>query len=333
MAELKRWHLDLPGTRVDEFPWRVHIHQLTGNSPGPATAILAGMIGDKPLGVLAMHALIATLRDRPMAGTVIVVPVSNPFGMQAGTRHNPDLVELNRRFPGSTTGAISDQLAHALFTMLKEHVDCVIDVHSGTPIRATEFSYDYGNLDLTASFGYIPVMVGRHTPNTLCSVAKAAGMQAALIEFGGAELNNTDMAVAGCLNMLRFRGHLDDAPTGPDKVDILDQVKIFFASRDGALCSPYGAAHVGKPVKPGVIGWVTNVVTGERLEEYFVEDVGEESGTGPGFDRWGPAVMRPFIPKAPPILMVCQAVPAMVRPGTLTYMAGWVGDTIATPRR
>ena len=43
--------------------------------------------------------------------------------------------------------------------------------------------------------------------------------------------------------------------------------------------------------------------------------------------------MKPFVPKAPPILMVCQAVPAMVRPGILTYMAGWVGDTISTPRR
>ena len=133
MAELKRWHIDLPGTRVDEFPWRIQIHQLTGDMPGPATAILAGMIGDKPLGVLAMHELIATLRERTMSGTVIVVPVSNPFGMQAGTRHNPDLVELNRRFPGSTTGAISDQLAHALFAMLKEHVDCVIDVHLRHP--------------------------------------------------------------------------------------------------------------------------------------------------------------------------------------------------------
>ena len=268
-----------------------------------------------------------------MSGTVIVIPVCNPFGFQGGMRHNPDLVELNRRFPGSPAGAVSDQLAHALFTMLKEHVDCVIDVHSGTAIRATEFSYDYGNLELTASFGYIPVMVGRHTPNTLCAAARAAGMQASLIEFGGAERNTTGIAVAGCLNMLRYRGHLDDPPTGPDTVDVLDQVKIFFASKDGALCSPYGADHVGKPVTPGVIGWVTNVVTGERLEEYVVEDVGQEAGTGPGFDRWGPAVMKPFIPKAPPILMVSQAVPAMVRPGLLTYMAGWVGDTISTPRR
>jgi hypothetical protein len=31
--------------------------------------------------------------------------------------------------------------------------------------------------------------------------------------------------------------------------------------------------------------------------------------------------------------MVGQAVPAMVRPGLLTYMVGWVGDTMNTPRR
>ena len=43
-AEPKRWHIDLPGTRVDEFPWRIHAQEF--GSGGPATAIVAGMIGD-----------------------------------------------------------------------------------------------------------------------------------------------------------------------------------------------------------------------------------------------------------------------------------------------
>ena len=331
MTEPRRWHIDLPGLREDEFPWRVHVQEF--GSGGPATAILAGMIGDKPLGVLAMHELAARLRTRAVKGTVLILPAVNPFGFQGATRHNPDLVELNRRFPGSPQGAVSDQLAHALFTALKDRVDCIIDVHSGTPVRTTEFAYDYDNLELTASFGYIPVMVGRHVPGQLCTEAKRLGMQAVLIEFGGADRSDMSIAVEGCLNMLRFRGHLDDAPTGPDRVDILDQVKGFIASKYGALCSEFGAERVGKPVGPGVIGWVANVVTGERLEEFIIDPIGVETGTGPGFDRWGPAVQRPFVPKAPPILMVGQAVPAMVRPGILTYMAGWVGDTIPTPRR
>ena len=100
MPEPTRWHIDLPGTRVDEFPWRIHAHELDGGG-GPATCILAGMIGDKPLGVLTLHKLIATLRPLPLKGKVIVIPCVNPFGFQGSTRHNPDLVELNRRFPGS----------------------------------------------------------------------------------------------------------------------------------------------------------------------------------------------------------------------------------------
>jgi predicted deacylase len=255
MTEPRRWHIDLPGTRIDEFPWRVQVQEF--GSGAPATAILAGMIGDKPLGVLAMHALAERLRHLPLKGTVLVIPVVNPFGFQGGARHNPDLVELNRRFPGTPHGAVSDQLAHAVFGALRQRVDCVIDVHSGTSVRATEFCYDYGNLELTASFGYLPVMVGRHTPGQLCTVAREAGMQAALIEFGGADRNSTDVAVEGCLNMLRFRGQLNDASTGPDRVKILDQVKLFFASKDGALCSPFGAEQVGKPTnwarRPGPV--------------------------------------------------------------------------------
>ena len=102
MTEPRRWHIDLPGTREDEFPWRVHVQEF--GSGGPATAILAGMIGDKPLGVLAMHELAARLSRRAVKGTVLILPVVNPFGFQGATRHNPDLVELNRRFPGSAAG-------------------------------------------------------------------------------------------------------------------------------------------------------------------------------------------------------------------------------------
>jgi hypothetical protein len=331
MPEAKRWHIDLGGMRMDGPPWRISVQEF-GGGPGPATLIVAGMIGDKPLGVLALHDLATHLADETIKGTVLVVPMLNPFGFSGGTRHNPDLVELNRRFPGSPRGLLSDQLAHTVITQLLPRVDAVIDVHSGTNVRTTEYIYDYDNEEFSASFAYLPIMVGRHTPGQLCTTARAAGKLAALIEFGGPGRNSTERAVEGCLNMLRHRGQIGGAPTGPERVAVLDQIKLFNASTAGALCSNYGPEHVGGRAAPGVLGWVASLSTGERLEEFTIEAIGTTAGMGPGFDRWGPSPMRPFTVTEPPVLMLAQTVPSLVQPGALTYIVGWGAREISTRR-
>ena len=331
-VETKTWDVQVPGRRIDNDAWRIRFHALTGTRPGPATAIVAGIIGDKPLAVLAVHELRRRLEKADLAGTVILVPAANVFGLQGGQRHNPDLIELNRRFPGKATGFLTDQIAHTLITNLLEHVDCVVDLHSGTPGRTLHYSYDYGNLELSASFGYLPVVVDRHVPGQLSQAVVAAGGSSFLAEFGGAGANDPAPGVEGCLNTLRYRGHLDDDPTGPNKVAVLDQVKVFLASHEGAVDGRYGSADVGKPVEAGAIGWINNVVSGERVEEFVVEAVGETAGSGPGFDLWGPALMRPFEVSEPPLLMLAPTCPAMVQPGEFTYAVGWPREWLDTPR-
>lgn len=91
--------------RMDGGTWKARFHRLVGSRSGPATAIVAGVIGDKPLAVLAVHELRNRLLQSDLAGTVVLVPAANLFGLTAGTRHNPDLLELNRRFPAGEPGA------------------------------------------------------------------------------------------------------------------------------------------------------------------------------------------------------------------------------------
>ena len=325
---IRHWEERVPGLRIDGEPWRIRIQELSGSRPGPATAIVAGVIGDKPLAVLALHALARELAECDLAGTVLLVPAANPFGLSGGMRHNPDLIELNRRFPGRPSGFMSDQIAHTLITALLDRVDCVVDLHSGTPSRALNYTYDYGNLDLSTSFGYLPVVVDRHVPGQLSQAVVAAGGSSFLAEFGGAEINDPTPGIEGCLNTLRFRGHLDGPRTGPDRVAVLDRVKVFLASHTGALDGRYGPADLGKAVEAGDIGWITNVVTGERVESFVVEGLGELAGSGPGFDLWGPALEQEFEVTDAPLLMLAPSRPAMVMPGEFTYGVGWVRDWI-----
>ena len=328
-----RWHIDIPGTRIDAFPWRIEVLEFAGSEKGPATAVLSGITGDKPLGILAMHDLAGVLKARAIAGTILVIACANPYGFQAGTRHDPDLVELNRRFPGTTYGLLSDQVAHALMSALVARVGTIIDVHSGTAVRTTEYIYEYGNLALAASFGNLPVMTGRAIPGQLCTEVSKAGLQSALIEFGGPDRNTTATAVAGCLNMLRFLGHIDDAPTGPDKVAVIDRVKRIIASHDGILESALGPADVGATLQPGVLAWVTSATTGERLETFHIEAVGSTAGPGYEFDTLAGVKTRPFVVDALPVLLLAQTVPSLVRPGNLLFLAGWVSEMMPTPRR
>jgi hypothetical protein len=327
------YEVEAGSRRVDGGTWKIQFHRLVGSRSGPATAIVAGILGDKPLAVLALHELRKRLLQSDLAGTVILVPASNLYGLTAGTRDNPDGMQLNRRFPGRPAGFLSDQMAHALFSALMDETDCIIDLHSGTPGRGLHYTYDYGNLDLSASFGYLPVVVNRHVPGQLSQAVTAAGGSSFLAEFGGGESNDPTLGVKGCLNTLRYRGHLDSAPTGPDRVAILDQVKVFLANHAGALDGRYGPSEVGVRAESGPVGWITDLVTGERLEEFVVDEIGSQAGMGPGFELWGPGPMKEFTVTEKPFLMLAPARPAMVQPGEYTYGVGWPDKMIPTPRR
>src|SRR5690606_23864870 len=111
------------------------------------------------------------------------------------------------------------------------------------------------------------------------------------------------------------------------------QVQVHFASRAGALVSPFGARHAGRQVTERDLGAVVDLVSGEVLERFVAAQPGETAGVGRGFDRWGPAVMREFTVRDHPVLMVAQNCPAMIQPGILAFMTGWVGRTVPTPRR
>lgn len=214
-----------------------------------------------------------------------------------------------------------------------EEADCIVDLHSGTAARGLHYTYDYGDPDLSASFGYLPVVINRHVPGQLSQAATAAGASSFLAEFGGGESNDPTLGVEGCLNTLRYRGHLDTDATGPDQVPILDQVKVFLAFHAGALDGRYGPSQVGIRAEPGPVGWVTNLVTGERIEEFLVDEIGSQAGTGAGFELWGPGPMKEFTVTEAPYLMLAPARPVIVQPGEFTYAVGWPGRFLPTPRR
>jgi len=295
------------GSRGDGSPWNVNTYVLTGQDPGPRTAVVAGIWGDKPLGVLAAHDLIRSISKLSnLRGTVIVIPAANPAALEIGQRIGPDSLPLNRRFPGNANGFITDQTAFHLTNFLSESCDAVLDLHSGTPTMGLNYTYDFGCEEFSAAFGTLPVIL-RHTyPNQLSSVMSSKGIISCLAEFGGGRNTSQIEGVNGSLNVLRARGHINESLSGPATVARIIDVDLVLSSSTG-LFRHRDDVGVGSPVAKGYIGALINFQTGKAVEEYEVAKDGA-------------------------IVLMLSSSPMMVSPGSFLYMVGYPDGEIRVPQ-
>lgn len=292
----ERW-IDV-GRRIDAKPWSIRVVSHRGASEGSRTVVLGGMLGDKPLGCRAVHELDHRLGTHDdLRGEVVLVPAANPPALEHATRENPDQRVLTRQFPGDQSGFLTDQLATALWDEVIAGADCVIDLHSGTPTMSLGYTYDYGDRALSASFGYLPVILGHTAPGQLGLLAAQHGIGFLLPEFGGGPLNDPSIGVEGCLNVLRHFGQIEGEPTGPATVPLVERKLLFRASTHGILQhDTLSAGDIGAVLAPGVLGRILDVATGETIEE--------------------------FSSPVESVLLMTRTDPIMVRPGDFAYMTG-----------
>jgi len=298
---------DLPvSTRIDGSPWPLRVVEVDSGRPGPVTAVVGGMYGDKPLGVLAVHDLLARLRTMDdLRGTVLLVPAANLPALERGTRVSPDHRYLNRQFPGAPTGFLTDQLAHRLTEELLERAEAIVDLHSGTPEMELAYTYDFGDVELSASFGHLPVVVGFPPAGQLGWVAADRGRGALLPEFAGGRDTSRTVGVEGTLNVLRYRGHLDGPATGPRTVPLVTGRELLLASSAGICVLADDLPRVGEHVGPGPVARILDVLDGRTVEELRVTQEG--------------------------IVLMSTVGPRMVEPGDFVVMVGHVERDLDVP--
>jgi predicted deacylase len=295
------------GRRADGEPWNLRFVEIKGAVSGPSTAFVGAVFGDKPLGTLALWDLARTLsaQSASLKGAVLLCPAANPFALEAKTRISPDHLYLNRVFPGAPTGALTLQLAHALLKVLRNSTDCVVDLHSGTPDMSLWYSYDYGDEGLSASFGYTPIITGMAQAGQLSKAFVDGGGTSVLVEFGGGALSGTQVAVDGCLNILRHRGQWGGTRTGPRRVPVIDgDVSLFIPSSTGVLVLDHPTDAVGKAVPRGSVARIVCAGTGEVLEQFMAEREGA-------------------------LLLLARSSPAMVNAGEFAAGIGYPAREIA----
>lgn len=188
------------------------VHVVHGRLPGPRLFVTAAIHGDEINGLEIIRRLLATSLLRNLRGTLLAVPVVNPYGFVRLSRYLPDRRDLNRSFPGSESGSLAARLAAILMQEVVRDSDIGIDLHTGAAhrenlpqIRAAldEFSM----LELASAFG-TPVLINAEVRDgSLRGESAALGVPVMVYE-GGEALRFNELAIRaglrGILAVMRY---------------------------------------------------------------------------------------------------------------------------------
>jgi predicted deacylase len=284
--------LSVPAAAGDEGT-DIPITIVNGARPGPVLALVAGVHGMEYTPILALQRLPARLDPQALAGTVILVHVANlPSFLGRTIYYSPvDRKNLNRVFPGSAGGTLSERIAHALTREVIDRATHVVDLHCGDgneDLRPYSYWVTTGapgvveeGRRMALAFGLDHIVVDRERPTDaaasvyLSNTAITRGKPAITIESGGlartdeASIVRIEQGIAGLLR------HLGMQPEGPAPVTAPVWIERNVVIRSGATGIFRAAVERGHTVAAGaVLGEITDF-HGRLLERVVAPFPGE----------------------------------------------------------
>lgn len=242
------------GTPI-EMPVRI----VRGKRPGPTLFISAALHGNEINGTGIVHELMYEQPPAIVAGTLILLPVVNVFGVEYQDRYMPDGRDLNRNFPGNDTGSLSRRVAAIIFEQVVRRSDYGIDLHSAASQR-TNYPNIRGDLTvpgvrkLARAFGCELIVNGKGPRGSMRREACAAGCPTIILEAGEpAKIEPTvlDIGIRGIQNVLVELGMLDDERRDPIYQTRIDRTTWIRAQVGGILrfhVSPGALLEKGQPI-------------------------------------------------------------------------------------
>lgn len=196
----------------------IPVEVIRGLNGGPAMFVSAAIHGDEIIGVEILKRLLANEKLKDISGTLIVVPIVNPFGYNNNIRYLPDRRDLNRCFPGTDNGSLASRIAHTFITEVVYKCSYGIDIHSGAIHR---FNYPQVRLEIKnetelmmAKAFAAPVIINSPLRDgTLRTSAQRRGIRTLLYEAGEAlrfDEHAIDIGVTGILNVMHQIGMINN---------------------------------------------------------------------------------------------------------------------------
>lgn len=270
----------LPTHTIIEIP----VFVFNGKKPGPTILFLAGMHGDEINGIEIVRQLIK--RDdvhNLKKGCVVAIPVINIISFLAGSRDLPDGRDLNRCFPGNTTGSLGSRIARDLIETIIPQIDFGIDFHTGGA-KITNYPQircvfnDKKNLQLAKIFAPPLVLNSPFRENTLRKEAAERGKHILVFEGGESHRFDRPSIEEGLNGCIRTLNHFQmiDADVPDHKPVFLPKTSwirarssgLFHTTRTygtyvskgevlGMICDPYG--EVEQPIVAPHTGHIVGI--------------------------------------------------------------------------
>jgi predicted deacylase len=216
------------GERTDGSRIALPLVQYKGTA-GPSVFIGAGIHGDELTGQASLWKLYDYLKGKDVRGTITIMPVMNPDGLNFSVRGIPEAgVDLNRLYPGKAKGHVSERITAKIWEVAKKH-DVIIDLHTmGPSIPVILVDHVTGDLkkkmDRLAESTGITVLEElppdeyalQNLGASLGGVATAAKIPNITIELGGSKRINWATVEAGYLairNVIVDMGMVKGTPT------------------------------------------------------------------------------------------------------------------------
>ena len=274
--------INLPITQLyTQTKLHMPVHVIHGRKPGPRLFISAAIHGDELNGVEIIRRVIRMKSLSNLRGSLIAIPIVNVLGFLSQSRYLADGRDLNRFFPGSSTGSFANTLASLFMKEIVGNSTHGIDLHTGSrhrsnfpQIRITEED-DIAH-ELAIAFGAPIMMPSSNRDGSLRSAVQAKNIPILLYEAGEAlrfDEVSIKIGVRGIMNVIRHLGMLKPS-TKPAKLPH----HSLFCSDSHWLRAPAGGifrtkVKLGSSVKPGqILGTVSDPFGHNEMEITNVKD-------------------------------------------------------------
>lgn len=249
-----------------------------GRNAGPILCLTAAVHGDELNGIEIVRRVLHGLQPSTLSGTVIGVPIVNIQGFRRGTRYLPDRRDLNRYFPGSTTGSAASRIASNFFNNIVTHCDALVDVHTGSfersnlPQLRADLA-DPGVRALANGFGATVIVNSQPRPGTLRYAATLIGIPTVTLEAGGPERlepQEVTHGVKGVEALLDTLGMVVSERPWTEREETYYRSAWVRADRGGILIS---SVDLGSQVTEGeLLGKITDPITNATVGIYAPRD-------------------------------------------------------------
>jgi predicted deacylase len=262
---------------------RIPVTLIRSRNPGPVLALMAGIHGCEYVPIIALQRLNRELEPEALSGSVILVLVAHMQSFLKRTEYyNPvDWHNLNRMFPGTPDGTMSQRIAYQITTQVIDKCDVLIDNHGGDAnedLAPFIFCTETGNPGIDKRMQAIAEVYGiqfihkektslNDPPQLASTTAAVRGKPAITIESGKLGITNEKditRVIRGSFNVMK---HLKMVNGKPDKTVNPLWIKEYISIRSEHEGIYYPLVQSEEKVKKGqLLGKVTDFF-GQTLQE------------------------------------------------------------------